>query len=224
MLKLEPPIQVAAIVAVEKFLLPREYSWIFFIPRPERIPNIKFIIKNPVTIIISKFNVIIDDNNLKLMQKFFLTYEQNKQSTEKDFLKIKNDNNLLNCEIETLIEEKNSMKSNFQSKIDSLLAECSNLNTTIQELNEKLIKNENSLKNEKDDFMIKNEEITQMYQIATKEKFELEGVVIMLTETIKKMQTEFKDKLVCLMSGKYKNENIITNLGKDLIHMIKVNK
>ena len=46
----------------------------------------------------------------------------------------------------------------------------------------------------------------------------------MLTETIKKMQTEFKDKLVCLMSGKYKNENIITNLGKDLIHMIKVNK
>ena len=63
-----------------------------------------------------------------------------------------------------------------------------------------------------------------MYQIATKEKFELEGVVIMLTETIKKMQTEFKDKLVCLMSGKYKNENIITNLGKDLIHMIKVNK
>jgi hypothetical protein len=68
MLKLEPPIQVAAIVAtivaVEKFLLPREYSWIFFIPRPERMPNIKFIIKNPVTIIISKFNVIIDDNNL----------------------------------------------------------------------------------------------------------------------------------------------------------------
>ena len=168
--------------------------------------------------------LVIDDNTLKLMQKFVLTYEQNKQSTEKDFLKIKNDNNLLNCEIETLIEEKNSMKSNFQSKIDSLLAECSNLNTTIQELNEKLIKNENSLKNEKDDFMIKNEEITQMYQIATKEKFELEGVVIMLTETIKKMQTEFKDKLVCLMSGKYKNENIITNLGKDLIHMIKVNK
>ncbi len=61
MLKLEPPIQVAAMVAtmvaVEKFLLPREYCWIFFIPRPERSPTIKFTVKNPATIIISKFDV-----------------------------------------------------------------------------------------------------------------------------------------------------------------------
>jgi hypothetical protein len=50
---------VATIVAVLKFLLPIAYSRMFFIPRPDARPKIKFNNKNAIITAISKSNFII---------------------------------------------------------------------------------------------------------------------------------------------------------------------
>ena len=165
-----------------------------------------------------------DENTINLMKNFVNTYEQNDKINDEEYNKVKNENKELKCLIENSKFEKNEIINNYESKINILIEECVYLNKNLKEVTEKSLKIENSLKNENDDYRIKKEEIAELYNISTKENVLLEDLIFQLTETIKKMQTEFKDKLVCVMSGKLKNENIITNLGKDFINLIKVNK